>query len=246
MSAQTKKAFTIIEVMLFLAVTGALTVGILVGSGVAIGQQRYRDSVNSFKGHIQEQYGLVANVINSGPKNPECLNSGDDLIFDYEDTSLEARGTSECLVMGRFMLVEPDQVTTHNLIGRPGGGVASEGGDSATLRQYRLSLALNEPETREIAWGAQIVRPGSSDGMTASVLVVRSPLTGSIVTYVKDGDSTSSITDMIADDNMTQKDFCVNSGGMAGVRNQMAVRINARASSQSAVEIPAESDNVCS
>ena len=53
------KGFTIIEVMLFLAVTGALAVAILVGSGVAIGQQRYKDSVNSLQSFIQSPQYIV-------------------------------------------------------------------------------------------------------------------------------------------------------------------------------------------
>ena len=40
MGKQNTTGFTVIEVMLFLAVTGLLAIGILVGSGVAIGQQR--------------------------------------------------------------------------------------------------------------------------------------------------------------------------------------------------------------
>ena len=51
MGAKTQNGFTIIEVMLFLAITGMLAAAILVGSGVAIGQQRYRDS--------QGRYGLI-------------------------------------------------------------------------------------------------------------------------------------------------------------------------------------------
>jgi type II secretory pathway pseudopilin PulG len=59
------RGFTVIEVMLFLAVTGALAVGILVGAGVSIGQQRYRDSVNSLKSTIQDRYNQTTNVVNS-------------------------------------------------------------------------------------------------------------------------------------------------------------------------------------
>jgi len=65
MVTKTQGGFTVIEVMLFLAVTGLLAVGILVGSGVAIGQQRYRDSVNTLKSYIQQQYSEVTSVINN-------------------------------------------------------------------------------------------------------------------------------------------------------------------------------------
>lgn len=241
MSTPTRSGFTIIEVMLFLAITGALTIAILVGSGAAIGQQRYRDSVNSFKGLVQEQYSQIANVINSEVQNPVCSPSGAALLFSGE--SGQSRGTSECLVIGRFLLVEPTKVTTYNLIGQPPTG-ATGSDDSTTLRGY--AVAAQSPEAYEISWGARIVEPRTEDGSTTSVLIVRSPLSGSILTYVQDGDHLSSIRGMIDDDNMVQKDFCIDSsGGLSALARRQAVRINAKAANQGAIEIPLEEDNVC-
>src|SRR5690606_34898808 len=113
----TRSGFTIIEVMLFLAITGALAVSILVGSGAAIGQQRYNDSVNSFKGLIQDQYSQITNVINGEAKNPACSFSEGALTISDDKNAEEFRGTSECLVLGRFLLVEPEQVTAYDVIG---------------------------------------------------------------------------------------------------------------------------------
>ncbi|MEP6710564.1 MAG: prepilin-type N-terminal cleavage/methylation domain-containing protein, partial [Candidatus Saccharibacteria bacterium] len=56
MDTQRHPGFTIIEVMLFLAISGALAVGILIGSNVAITSQRYRDSLNSLQSLLQQQY----------------------------------------------------------------------------------------------------------------------------------------------------------------------------------------------
>src|SRR5690349_9230293 len=111
----TKKTagFTIIEVMLFLAVSGALTVGILVGAGVAIGQQHYRDSVSSLKSLIQAQYNEAANVTNSRSGDESCSNAN--IIAPPSSvTTPQARGTSDCLLMGRSITISADgtQVTT--------------------------------------------------------------------------------------------------------------------------------------
>jgi hypothetical protein len=78
-----------------------------------------------------------------------------------------------------------------------------------------------------------------------SILIVRSPISGSILTYIQDGDRRSAVSGMIADSNMVQKDFCVDSDGSSAMSGLLAVRINAKAANQSAVEIPLESDNVC-
>lgn len=238
MKTQSQSGFTIIEVMLFLAVTGMLTIGILVGSSATLGQQRYRDSVNSLKGFIQEQYGQIANVVNSQTKNPICSKTGSKLTLGADN--IQDRGTSECVMMGRLLLVEPTQVTAYEVIGRPEAGAA---GDSDTEALKNYLYATSSSEVKDISWGAVVVEPKTTDGLTASILILRSPLSGSIMTYVKDGDNKPAA--MIDDANMVQKDLCVDSQGFAGIGRRMAVRINAGASGQSAIEIPLEEDNVC-
>ncbi len=231
MSTHTRSGFTIIEVMLFLAITGALTVAILVGSSVSINQQRYRDSVNSFKGILQEQYSLIGNVINSEHENPVCTQSEGSLEMSEENR--QARGTSDCLVIGRFVVVEPTRVTAYNLIGRPPAGDTTETSDAAVLATYAMSAEA--AETYEVSWGARIVQPGTSEE-TASVLIVRSPLSGSILTYIHDGDQRLALQDMVRDANMVQKDFCVDSDNALRTVQHQGVRIAARAAGQSAVE----------
>lgn len=248
MKHQAQGGFTIIEVMLFLAVTGMLTVGVLVGSSATLGQQRYRDSVNSLKGFIQEQYSQVNNVVNSNANNPTCSKTGNKLKLSTGDD--QARGTSECVVMGRFLLVEPTRTTSYNVIGRHN---STEEGESDTEALQRYVYTTASPETKDISWGAMIVKPKTTVGMTAGILMLRSPLSGSIVTYVEDIPNIKNVDldeynfdhAMIDDANMAQMNLCVDSQGSAGVGRRMAVRINAGASSQSAVEIPLEKDNIC-
>lgn len=238
MTTHAVRGFTIIEVMLFLAVTGMLTVSILVGSGMVIAQQRYRDSVNSLKGFIQEQYSQTANVMNSDASNPVCSVQGNTL--DLSGDTLQPRGTSECLLLGRYLRVEPTNVTVYDVIGQP--ATDEEGTDDVgALQNYTLALSDNF-EMKEVAWGAMIVSPGTATGLTASVLIVRSPLSGSVVTFVGDGNQPPA--ELVSSSNMVQKDFCVDSQGGA-IASRLAVRINARATSQSSIEIPLEGDNVC-
>jgi type II secretory pathway pseudopilin PulG len=238
MKTPAQGGFTIIEVMLFLAITGLLTVAVFVGASATLGQQRYRDSVNSLKGLIQEQYSQVGSVVNSDTNNPVCTRAGSTINFD-EDAE-QARGTSECLQMGRFLLVEPTKVTTYNVIGESKTGTMA-GGDTATLQNY--ALAATSPEVTEVAWRARIVKPKTTDDLTTSILILRSPLSGSILTYIQDGDNDPAT--MVSDANMIQKDLCVDSQGSSSINRRLAVRINAGASSQSAVEVPLEKDNVC-
>jgi len=55
----THKGFTIIEVMIFLAISGALLVGVIVGTSATIARQRYNDAVESFAEFMRRQYSVV-------------------------------------------------------------------------------------------------------------------------------------------------------------------------------------------
>ena len=244
MSTDRRSGFTIIEVMLFLAITGALAVGILASSGFAIDQQRYRDSVNSLKGLIQSQYSQITNVINEEAKNPGCSLSlsSSELVVDESEDKMKFRGTSDCLVLGRFLLVESTKVTTYDVIGEPSTNAAEKTSDSEMLREY--GMAARSPETYDISWGARVVTPRTNNDATASVLIVRSPLSGAILTYTQDGNSKSNLQSMLSDNNMKQKDFCVDPSGMVIPGSRLAVRIGARAANQSAVEIPVQIDDL--
>jgi len=70
------RGFTIIEVMLFLAVTGVLAAGILASVGSTLGLQRYRDAVDGFSSYIQGQYGQTISVRNDIDNHRECAADG--------------------------------------------------------------------------------------------------------------------------------------------------------------------------
>lgn len=58
--------FTLVEITLFLAVTGALFVSIMVGTQNSIRAQRYNDSVQSFANFWRDIYASVSNTQNLG------------------------------------------------------------------------------------------------------------------------------------------------------------------------------------
>lgn len=243
-----RHGFTIIETMLFLAVTGVLTLSILIGSTVAINRQRYRDSVESLKGLVQEQYGEVVNVVNMNPDNPSCLLS-DGLSFN--DGSKTRRGASECLTMGRFILASEEGISAYSVIGISNQEVGND--DLEAIRRYSLGLHDESLEETAVSWGSTIskvlVETEDSDsdsiGVPSSILMVRSPLSGTIMTFTVAGDQSNNLDAMVSADNMKRTDLCVDSQGVVAFGSQRAVRINAGASGQSAVEVPMESDNVC-
>ena len=57
-----KLGFTLIEVSIFLAITGVLFVGVTVGVQTSINQQRYNDAVQNFMEFLRSTYSSVSNV----------------------------------------------------------------------------------------------------------------------------------------------------------------------------------------
>lgn len=245
MGIKTQNGFTIIETMLFLAVTGMLATAILVGSGVAIGQQRYRDSVNSIKSYVQQQYSEVTNVVNSRDKAWTCDANGNVI---QAPTTGEARGTTDCVLLGRLITVDDTgtKLTTSNVIGLKNSGATTAASDILELTtNYKLTASPIDQDITDVSWGAQLVKPQSTTPMPLSMLIIRSPLSGAVMTFTAEGVE-SNIKNLITTNNMTQKrDLCVNADTGSFVGNRLEVRIDAYATNQGAVQIPAEVTSIC-
>jgi type II secretory pathway pseudopilin PulG len=246
MTTKTNTGFTIIETMLFLGVAGALTVAILAGSGVAINQQRYRDSVNTLKSFIQQQYSEVANVVNDRQGTEACDNA---IIAHPPAIPIsQPRGTSECVVLGRFIVIDSTgaALTASNVIGYRTPGAKEATSDILEVKtNYKLGLSTIGQETTDVAWGAVVVKQQTSQPMTTSILILRSPLSGAIMTYVTEG-KTDDLSSLVAIENSNKTtNLCVNAapGSFAGSR--MAVQVSPFATNQGSVQIPLESANVC-
>lgn len=251
MGIRKNAGFTIIEVMLFLAVTGMLAVAILVGSGVSIGQQRYRDSVNTLKSLIQDQYSQTTNVANDRSNDSACTNA----VVVQPPASVpdpQPRGTSECVIMGRLFIIGDNgmDITASNVVGyRTSLTAPAAATDLQELQNnYRIAASPIGTEENQVEWGSKIVKPKTTTVEPLSIMIIRSPLSGSIMTFVGDGVVTgaNALNALAAAGlNNTARNICVDAeqGTFAGKRQ--AIRINAFASSASAIEIPSESESIC-
>lgn len=105
------KGFTIVETMLFLALTGLMLVGALVGIGTNLARQRYKDSVQDVVSMIRNQYDYVTRVQidkRKGEDMCEMIDTG--AVFTGGDKNL-GRGRSKCDIYGVaivFGLQKPD------------------------------------------------------------------------------------------------------------------------------------------
>lgn len=247
MGAKTQTGFTIIEVMLFLAVTGMLAAAILVGSGVAIGQQRYRDSVGSLQSYIQQQYSKATNVTNDRDKQWTCNSDG--TVSQVDNASAgEARGTSDCVVLGRLVTVDTTgtNLTSAVVVGYRNPSATTQTSDIAEIAtNYKLGVAPIDKDDESVNWGAQVVKPKTTTPMPITLLIVRSPLSGTMLTFSKEGVQANPNSMIDAANVSVQRDLCVNADTGSFVGKRMEVRVEAYATSQSAIQVPTESDSVC-
>lgn len=236
--------FTIIEVMLFLAVSGALAVGILGASTVGINTQRYRDALNSLQSTLQQQYNQVSHVVNTRDGSEACSSSG----VEVEPATREPRGTSQCLVMGRYVSLETSgAMRSSNIIGvRNSTPLATN--DIEELAQYSFSLDSSSTESSSVPWGAQVSFKDADNEDIATeamaMMILRSPLTGVARTFI-----TPSQPGVIPDGFITAETaqevhkLCIESASFA-LGSRLGILIRERAASSNAIELLTE-DSGC-
>lgn len=229
---------------MFLAITGILAVGILVGTSAAINQQRYRDSVNSLQSMLQDQYSKATNIDNDRDNTWRC----DGTAAISQGGATEPRGTSDCIVLGRLISVASDGQTLEfrDVIGRHRTGVVKQANDVDELTKgYSVTASPVETDNETMPWSTTIVKPTTTEPQPTTILIIRSPLSGGMLTFAKDSTMTD-LVDLIKTGQLAAPlPLCVSPGVGVAVPAQLGVRLSAFAASQSAVQVAPESDKLC-
>jgi type II secretory pathway pseudopilin PulG len=247
MGATNERGFTIIETMLFLAVSGVLIVALLTGAGSSINVQRYRDSVTSLQSNLQDQYFQVMNVSNQLPTGALTCDSNANVSSD-PNSPPSARGQGDCVVVGRFITIVDTTMSSSTVVGYSSDSSSSYANDIEELRAYELALLPDSSELSSLEWGARIAWPVSgSDAKpqqptprTIALLILRSPTSGLVYTFSSDDvPASAQLTSMVvAGDTIpgqAQRRLCIDSSGLFA--GGLAVLIRAYAANSSAIEI---------
>jgi type II secretory pathway pseudopilin PulG len=181
MGIRVAKGFSIIEVILFLGITGLVMAVLLAGVGTALNRERYHDAVNSFQDYLQGQYSLAANVNNSRESTTICKDGK--IIVD--GTADMGRGTSDCTIVGRVLYSTSDgrSVNSAQVYATVDAADLSGDDDAQVLRDAKLAVSP-EVENFIIGWSTELVPQGGSSPSVFSILIVRTPTNGQIHTYV--------------------------------------------------------------
>ena len=183
--------FTLLEMALFLALTGLLFVGVVVGTQNSIRQQKYNDSVQNYANFWADIYASVANTQNfqkydsSGPGRTDQAIYGKLIVFG-QDYGLNGEP------------VEGQKIFTYDVIGNAtvsGTGTAISVIKDAMERNNNVNFnvvfmdndkkvySLGATDSYSLTWGAEVQNVDGSL-YTGSILVIRHPRSGVIDTFV--------------------------------------------------------------
>lgn len=177
-----QRGFTVIEVTLFLGITGLLFLIALLGTGSTIRSVRFTDSGRSLTAHIQRQYDDIINGLNTRSGNEACA-------AGVVGPGTQEPGTSNCLMMGRLLTfqVGSSDIKVYNIVGTiPAGAVDYTQSDTDLITAFRPQVVTSAGvSTYQIPWQAFVSgtkRTSDSQGVTG-LLLVRSPKSSRIVSY---------------------------------------------------------------
>ncbi len=239
MTSHNLRGFTIIELLLFLGITGLMFVGLMAGVSTNINQQRYRDSVNTFASLVQQQYSAVINTRNDRDGSWHC----DASVVSQDAIHGQARGTTDCVVLGRYIRTTDNgsKVETGDVVGTEPSLLTTLQSDQAALTAYVPKVSGFGQEIVNPEWGA-VLRDTNKQAANFSILILRSPLSGLLRVFAMNSPLPSQLTDMINKTNATTNlTVCVVADGWSLGPTQ-AIVVNAATAGPSGVAIKGDSN----
>ena len=248
-----RRGFTLIEITLFLAVTGLLFLSVTIGVQNSIYQQRYSDAVQSFADFLGDIYSQVLNVQHEGNGRTEQAVYGKMLTFGEKvgDDSSSEQIVHVYDILGLAVSYESisNGGATMDLLRKVKADVVERGSDGA----YR-TVGVSQAFTPK--WGSRIQKVNGFGDYEGTIMVVRNPSSGTIQTFVKDdvinvealitgasGDGFQILDDAaVSNFQLKEVDFCVNPDGNNEVNNRTDVRLMKNASNSSGVVIMPRDD----
>ncbi|MCA9342346.1 hypothetical protein KC945_02995 [Candidatus Saccharibacteria bacterium] len=228
--------FTIIEVTLFLAISGLLLIGVMAAINTNINQQRYMDAVRSFQDYLQGQYNLVDNVRNNRP-DYAC-----DAVKGMQ-AGTDVRGTTNCTIIGRFVSLEDNGKTLKSRPIYATKDIVTTSGNNDEDLLSKLGLTLGSPSLSQdddestVSWGANAYIAGNPNNKNLHMVIVRIP-NSTVRTYASTDSTANTISKVIG--SSSDINLCVNPDGMVTTPKQM-ITIRKDGSNANAIQFVGDS-----
>jgi len=190
MGSNNQSGFTIVEVMLFLALTGLLFLIGFFGTGTQLRDTRFTDSVRSLHSFLQKQYSETAAGANGRVNGSQCTadvgNAASQPTFAATGGAT-AGSADNCVLLGKLVKFNPNSstVNVYSVVGRRLDMTALTGTDVTDIANSRPALSPQTAESYTIQWATQFRQPStlSADQQTLAFAFLRSPNSGSIISF---------------------------------------------------------------
>lgn len=248
MNTQKMQGFTVIEVVLFLAVSGLLGIGILATASSSVNQERYRDSVRSLHSYLQKQYSSILSVQNDRVGNQfRCSLNGTVIDTTINSGVPQSRGTSDCMIVGKVVDVIGDGsgvVRSQPLFATydPMRDPSLPTSDVDALQKSRLVVgpASLSKDSYELEWQTSVVMAAGGP-QQFRLVIVRSPFSGMVRTYAESAASlqpstTTTVNALVSSGRQMEITACVDPDGLF-TGQELGVRVARNAASASAVTL---------
>ncbi len=242
MHAPTQSGFTLIEAILFLAVSSLLFLIAVVGTGSLMTSVRFSDSMRTTQAFFQSQYDQILNGVNEREQAETC-----------------GVIKGKCLLLGRLFQFEKGSgdITSYYVVATRVPDLA--GGDATKSDQELLAEAAKPVvvkggafvSTFQIPWGAQVLNTRRSDDTAVNTYaLLRSPGSSRLLSYTFTvptadlaGDGTLALSSYLADAANAQRstNICVQS---VDSPDRPAVVTVANGDGQNAIALKFDVENV--
>lgn len=193
-----KAGFTLVEVMLALAVTGAMLIGLIGGTFVTIAQQRYNDSLQGFAEYLSGIYDEVLSPISQGAGNSkDQAILGKVLVFghSYEGSADDTRSVYSATLVGSADIFRTSSRSFIEELGNPEAKVSLVCGREGSTEDEKHDTTV---QAYVPLWEAWLAGAGDNKGkpLVGTLIIARTPTSGSIHTiYAFDDNITYNLKD---------------------------------------------------
>lgn len=198
MKQQKQSGFTIIELILFLAISALLLTMVMGGISTNVNSSRFLAATKDMQSYLQNQYNDVTAGVSQRAAGAECA---------YDGANSAPGASDNCIVIGKLVKIEQDQILTYTVVAQTepqascNGQTRAAGSNSDAARIFDYCpYAIGEGaaggivEIHQNLWGVDAykrvyLQDGASGVVTTfdSIAVLRSPNTGNIYTFTING-----------------------------------------------------------
>lgn len=175
-----ERGFTVIEVILFLAISGLLLAVAIAAITTNINNSRFNDAIRSTTSYLQSQYSEVA----AGKSDRDALRGCDAGGINPAATPL---GMTDCVIMGRYIKLEGSTFTVRYIIGYRNSLLGISADDTQSVRDMSPRVAADTAyqASYDVPWGIGLANATLWDGDSTRTgfAIIRSPASGNILYY---------------------------------------------------------------